>query len=70
MHTVHIYISEGPESPELDRLRNELLADPHVANVQCTPHEMLVEYEEHFVSPSHITGLLRRHGLHGDVTAC
>lgn len=70
MHTVHIYISEGPDSPDLASLRSELLSDPHVANVQCTPHELLVEYEERHVSPSHITGMLRRHGLHGDVTAC
>lgn len=70
MHTVHIYISETPEASALEQLRNELLSDPHVANVQWTPHEMLVEYEEQYVSPTRITGLLRRHGLHGDVTAC
>lgn len=70
MHTVHIYISEGPESQDLDRLRNELLSNPHVANVQCTPHELLVEYEERHLNPSRITGLVRRYGLHGDVTAC
>lgn len=70
MHCVHIYVTEGPDQTDLETLRNELQAQPHVANVQCSPHELLVEYEERYVRPSQITALLRRHGLHGDVTAC
>ncbi len=70
MHTVHIYITEGPEVSDLEQLRSELMSDPYVANVQCSPHELLVEYEERFLGPAQITSVLRRHGLHGDVTAC
>lgn len=70
MHCVHIYISEGPENADLESLRTELQAEPHVTNVQLTPHELLVEYEERYLRPARITGMLKRHGLHGDVTAC
>lgn len=71
MHAVNLYIDESLNEENFQELRAELLMDSHVVNVAyhvTKPHDMLVEYEETFVTPSAIVGHIESHGLHVDIT--
>jgi hypothetical protein len=42
----------------------------HIVDVEVnarTPHDMLVEFEEHHISPMAILRELSRHGIHADI---
>lgn len=71
MHAVNLYIDESLNERNFQELKTELMMDSHVSNVAYhlkMPHDMLVEYDESFVSPSSIVGHIEAHGLHVDVT--
>ncbi|MDH5424245.1 MAG: hypothetical protein OEY29_04515 [Gammaproteobacteria bacterium] len=71
MHAVNLYIGESQSENSFQSLKNELMTDSHVVNVAFNskmPHDMLVEYDEAYVSPSSILSHLEAHGLHVDVT--
>jgi len=71
MHAVNLYIDENLNEKNLNQIKSELMMDSHVTNVAYhskMPHDMLVEYDEAFVTPSAIVGHLESHGLHVDVT--
>ena len=71
MHAVNLYIDENLNEKNFLELKNELMMDSHVANVAYhakMPHDMLVEYDKAFVSPTSIVGHLEAQGLHVDVT--
>jgi len=70
MHAVNLYIDESLNETNFQALKSELMMDNHVANVAYhanMPHDMLVEYDEGYVSPSSIVGHIEAHGLHVDV---
>lgn len=70
MHAVNLYINESQSENNFQILKDELMMDGHVTNVAFNskmPHDILVEYDESFVSPSLIVGHLVSHGLHVDV---
>jgi hypothetical protein len=73
MSTVHIFITEHLDSGRMRDLRADLMAMRNVSDVELAdgaPHDLLVEYEAHTVSPMAIVQRLARHGVHSDITAC
>ena len=69
MHTVHIHIDETLGGAQLQSLMHR----PHVANVlfsERSPHDLLVEYDEHHIHPMDILNNIAYAGLHTDVTYC
>lgn len=71
MHAVNLYINETLNENNFKELSSELMMDSHVVNVAYNmrhPHDMLVEYDETFVTPSAIVGHIESHGLHVDIT--
>jgi len=73
MSTVHIFITEHLDSGRVRDLRADLMAMRNVSDVELAdgaPHDLLVEYEAHTVSPMAIVQRLARHGVHSDITAC
>lgn len=71
MHAVNLYIDETQSQDSFQSLKKELMMDAHVENVAFStkmPHDMLVEYDEKFVSPNSIVDQLESHGLHVDIT--
>ena len=70
MHTIQVYIDETLDEQEQNALREELMAISHVQDVQMrgdTPHDLLVEFDEHHVHAMDIVDNLHRRGLHPDV---
>lgn len=73
MHMINVHIDENISLTEMAELRHKLLSDPHVRNVELhdtTPHDMLVEFEEHHDVPIHVLDILKGHGLHPDIVGC
>lgn len=73
MNTINIHIDETVATTELDGLRQELLATPHVRDVQLNsnmPHDVLVEFDEHENVPMHVLDVFKGHGLHADIVGC
>ena len=71
MHAVNFYINESLNEQKFEDLKHELMMDSHVVNVAYhsnMPHDMLVEYDEDYVTPTAIVDRLESHGLHVDVT--
>ncbi len=70
MHTIQVYIDETLDAKKLDELRKTLLSLPYVENVAMntkTPHDVLIEYEEHHVMPMQIVEAMNRKGVHTDI---
>lgn len=70
MHSIQVYIDESLDSKSLDELKATMLNLPHVTNVEISshsPHDILVEYEEHFNIPMLIMDKLHHKGLHPDI---
>ena len=73
MNTINIHIDETISSNELSGLRQELLAAPHVTDVQLNsgmPHDVLVEFDEHQNVPMHVLDIFKEHGFHADIVGC
>ena len=71
MHAVNLYIDENLNEQNFQKLKTDLMSDSHVVNVAFNmkmPHDLLVEYDEDFVSPLSIVGHVESHGLHVDIT--
>ena len=71
MHAVNLYIDEIQNANSFNSLKNGLMTDDHVVNVAYhlkMPHDMLVEYDESYVTPSTIVDRLESQGLHVDIT--
>ena len=72
MHTIYLHIDEDLDETRLRSLSNELKSVNHIIDVEInsrTPHDMLVEFEEHHISPMAILRELNRHGVHADITS-
>ena len=70
MHTIYIHIDEDLDEAGLRSLSDELKGVNHIVDVEVnarTPHDMLVEFEEHHISPMAILRELSRHGVHADI---
>jgi len=72
MHTIQVYIDEELDKKTLAELKALMSALPHVTNVElntASPHDMLVEYEEHFNIPMLVMDKLHHKGLHPDIVS-
>ena len=70
MHTIYIHIDENLGEEGMRSLSNELMGMDHIVDVEInarTPHDMLVEFEEHHISPMAILRELTKHGVHADI---
>ena len=70
MHTIYIHIDENLGEEGLRSLSNDLMGMEHIVDVEIndkTPHDMLVEFEEHHISPMAILRELTKHGVHADI---
>lgn len=73
MHAIQIHFHDKLDNQRLDQVRHELMALPHVSNVeieQGRDHDMLVEFEEWHNIPMSIMDVLHQEGLHPDITSC
>lgn len=72
MHSIQVYIDEKLDSKSLNDLRVLMQELPHVTNVEINnaqPHDMLVEYEEHYNIPMLVIDKLHHKGLHPDIVS-
>lgn len=72
MHAIQVYIDDNLDSKSLNELKAQMQALPHVTNVEINanaPHDMLVEYEEHFNIPMLVMDKLHHRGLHPDIVS-
>lgn len=70
MHTIQVYIDDDLDPKSLNELKSLMLALPHVTNVVINiarPHDLLVEYDEHYNIPVLIMDKLHHRGLHPDI---
>ncbi len=70
MHTIYIHIDEDLGEESMRSLSNELMGMEHIVDVEInarTPHDMLVEFEEHHISPMAILRELTKRGVHADI---
>lgn len=72
MHSITIYIDECLTTREIVRLKHEILAIPHVTDVEHPrhdPHDLTIDYEAHSTLPGLVLEKLRSQGLHPDITS-
>ncbi len=70
MHSIQVYIDEELDNQSLKKLRAMMKQLPHVTNVEINderPHDLLVEYEEHYNIPMLVMDKLHHQGLHPDI---
>lgn len=73
MNIICIRIDDTLDAAQIRALMDDLAHVPHVSNVEIlasTPHELMVEYEEHHNVPVRLLSRLSRQGLHSDVQYC
>ena len=73
MHSISVHVDETMKSSDIDNLRQRLLQEPYVTNVEMRtemPHDMLVEFEEHHDIPVHVLEMLKEQGFHADIVGC
>lgn len=72
MRAIQVYIDDDLDSKSLSDLKSLMLGLPHVTNVELStsqPHDMLVEYEEHYNIPMLVMDKLHHQGLHPDIVS-
>lgn len=72
MHSIQVYIDEKLDTKSLNELKTLMQGLPHVTNVEINidnPHDMLVEYEEHYNIPMLVMDKLHHKGLHPDIVS-
>ncbi len=70
MHTIYLRIDEDLGEQGMQALQAELKEIGHITDVevhQNTPHDMLVEFEEDYISPMAILRKLNQRGVHADI---
>lgn len=73
MHSVNVHIDETMNQGMVDSLRQQLLSDPYIRNVEMRtemPHDMLVEFDAHHNVPMHVLSMLQGQGFHADIVGC
>lgn len=72
MNTITVYIDESLNNQEMSKLKNEIMAMPHVLDVENPrhdTHDLTIDYEPHAGLPSDLLNRLRSKGLHPDITS-
>ena len=72
MHTICLRIDEELDESGMRALQDDLRGVGHITDVEVhprTPHDILIEFEEQYISPMAILRELNRHGVHGDIVS-
>jgi len=72
MNSITVYINETLSTREIVKLKHEILAIPHVKDVEHprhAPHDLTIDYEAHSSLPGLVLEKLRAQGLHPDITS-
>lgn len=72
MNSITVYINESLTTREIVKLKHEILAIPHVKDVEHPrhdEHDLTIDYEPHTNLPGLILQTLRSRGLHPDITS-
>lgn len=70
MNSITIYIDESLTTREIVKLKHDILAIPHVMDVEHPrhdPHDLTIDYEAHTSLPGLVLEKLRSQGLHPDI---
>ncbi len=70
MNSIMVYIDESLSTREIVKLKHEILAIPHVLDVEHPrhdPHDLTIDYEAHASLPGLVLEKLRSKGLHPDI---
>ena len=70
MHTIQVHIDDDLDQKSINELKLLMQGLPHVVNVELndsSPHDMLVEYEEHYNIPMLVMDKLHHKGLPPDI---
>lgn len=73
MNTVYIHIDEHLRAKKRVQLKRELMMLPYVHHIEIdakSPHDLMVEFEEHHDVPMALLRRLQHHGLHPDILSC
>ena len=72
MNSITIYIDESLSTRDIVKLKHDLLAIPHVTDVEHPrhdEHDLTIDYEAHESLPGLVLAKLRSQGLHPDITS-
>lgn len=70
MNSITVYIDESLSTHEMVKLKHEILAIPHVKDVEYPRHDLhdlTIDYEAHASLPGLVLEKLRSQGLHPDI---
>lgn len=70
MHTIYLRIDQDLDENRMRTLQKELSGVGHITDVEIhsrTPHDMLVEFEEQYISPMSILKRLGHFGVRADI---
>lgn len=73
MNTLHIYIEKTLDENSLQSLKSGLMGLPHVSDVEISnksPHDLIVEVDEHCNMPVNLLTYLTNEGMRPDITYC
>lgn len=72
MNTITVYLDESLNKRDMDKLKREIMALPHVADVEHprhATHDLTIDYEANAEMPGMVLKELRSKGLHPDVVS-
>ena len=72
MNSITVYLDESLCTRDMVRLRREIMALPHVMDVEHPrrdTHDLTIDYEANAEMPSMLLKELRSKGLHPDITS-
>lgn len=70
MKSISVYIDESLTTRDMVKLKHDILAIPHVLDVEHPRHalhDLTIDYEAHSSLPSLVLQTLRAQGLHPDI---
>ena len=72
MKSITVYIDESLSTREVIKLKHDIMAIPHVTDVEHPRHDghdFTIDYEAHESLPAALLKTLRDKGLHPDITS-
>ena len=72
MNSITVYIDETLGEQEIAKLKRDILAIPHVTDVEHPrhdEHDLTIDYEPHATLPGLVLEKLRSRGFHPDITS-
>ena len=70
MNTIQLYIEENLDEINIERIKKMLMEIEHVKDVEISsqsPHEFVIDFDEHHNMPMKIIEVLKAEGYHPDI---